>query len=75
MQLKLQLCAADSAPGQHQCVPDQARHFGDDTAGAKATSMKIEELSDCLVTESSVAQLKRIKNCTDTPKRQNRDVA
>jgi len=75
MQLRLQHSAADSAPGQHQCVPDQARHFDDVTAGAKATSMKIEELSDCLVTESSVAQLKRIKNCTDTPKRQSRDVA
>ena len=75
MQLRLQLSAADSARGQHQCVPDQARHFGDVTAGAKATSMKIEELSDCLVTESSVAQLKRIKNYTNTPKRQNRDVA
>nr|POF14624.1 hypothetical protein CFP56_26726 [Quercus suber] len=68
MQLRLQHSAADSAPGQRQCVPDQARHFDDVRAGAKATSMKIEELSDCLVTESSVAQLKRIKNCTDTPK-------
>ena len=37
--------------------------------------MKIEELNDCLVTESSIAQLKKIKNCTDTPKRHNRDVA
>ena len=75
MQLRLQHSTANSAPGQHQCVPDQARHFDDVTAGAKATSMKIEELSDCSVTESSVAQLKRIKNCTDTPKRQNRGVA
>ena len=75
MQLRLQRSATDSAPGQHQCVPDQARPFDDITAGAKATSMKIEELSNCLVNESSVAQLKRIKNCTDTPKRQNRDVA
>nr|POF22430.1 ribosome biogenesis protein wdr12 like [Quercus suber] len=68
MQLKLQLSAADSAPGQHQCVPNQARHFDDVIAGTKATSMKIEELSDCLATESSFAQLKRIKNCTDTVK-------
>ena len=75
MQLRLQRSATDSAPGQHQCVPDQARPFDDITAGAKATSMKIEELSNCLVNESSVAQLKRIKNCTDTPKRQNRNVA
>ena len=75
VQPKLQHNAADSAPGQHQCVPDQARPFDDITASAKATSMKIEELSNCLVNESSVAQLKKIKNCTDTPKRQNRDVA
>ena len=68
VQPRLQHSAADSAPGQHQCVPDQARRFDDVTASAKATSMKIEELSDCLVTESSVAQLKRIKNCTATPK-------
>ena len=67
--------SADGAPRQHQCVLDQARPFDDITAGAKATSMKIEELSNCLVNESSVAQLKKIKNCTDTPKRQNRDVA
>ena len=68
MQLRLQHSAADSSPGQHQCVPGQARRFDDVTASAKATRMKIEELSDCLVTESSVAQLKRIKNCTATPK-------
>ena len=37
--------------------------------------MKIEGLTDCLTSESDVAQLKRIKSCIDMPKLQNRDVA
>nr|POF10570.1 hypothetical protein CFP56_45955 [Quercus suber] len=46
MQLRLQHNAADSAPGQHQCMSDQARHFDDVTADAKATSIKIEEFQE-----------------------------
>nr|POE97853.1 hypothetical protein CFP56_35421 [Quercus suber] len=55
VQLRLQHSATDSALGQHQHVSGQAKHSDDVTACARATNMKIEELNDCLVTESSIA--------------------
>ena len=71
MQLRLQHSAADTAPVQHLHALELARHSDDVTASTRATNMKIEELNDCLVTESNIALLKKIKNCTDTPKQKN----
>ena len=41
----------------------------------KQQIVKIEELTDCLTSESDVAKLKRIKSCIDLSKLQNMDVA
>ncbi|KAL4595795.1 hypothetical protein ACB092_12G117200 [Castanea dentata] len=71
VQLKMQHNAAGNAAGQHQCASDQAEHSDNITANVKTIDVKIEELDDCLVTESSGPQLKKVKKCTDTSKRQN----
>ena len=65
----------DNAATEHRCASDQARVFDDVATSAKATNVKIEELTDCLTSESDVAKLKRIKSCIDMSKLQNRDVA
>ena len=75
MQPKLHHNAVDNAAAEHQCASDQARVFDDVAASAKATNVKIEELTDCLTSEYDVAKLKRIKSCIDMSKLQNRDVA
>ena len=67
--------AVDSVATEHQCASDQARVVDDVAASAKAINVKIEELTDCLTSESDVAKLKRIKRCIDMSKLQNRDVA
>ena len=75
IQPKLHHNAVDNAATEHQCTSDQARAFDDVAASAKVTNVKIEELTDCLNSESDVAQLKRIKSCIEMSKLQNRDVA
>ena len=75
MQLGLHHSAADNASTEHQCTSDQARPFDDVAASAKVKNVKIEELTDCLTSESDTAQLKRIRSCIDMPKLQNKDVA
>ena len=74
MQPKLHHSAADNVSTKHQCTSDQARPFDDAAASAKVTNVKIEELTNCLTSESDIAQLKRIKSCINMPKLQNKDV-
>ena len=74
MQPKLHHSAADNVSTEHQCTSDQARPFDDVAANAKVTNVKIEELTNCLTSESDIAQLKRIKSCINMPKLQNKDV-
>ena len=75
MQPKLHHSAANNASTEHQCTSNQARPFDDVAVSAKVTNVKIEGLTDCLTSESDVAQLKKIKSCIDMPKVQNRNVA
>ena len=54
MQPKLHHNAVDNAATEHQCTSDQAKAFDDVATSAKVTNVKIEELTDCLNSESDV---------------------